>query len=76
MRRLTHPSTQRHSRRFMLVRKGGYSAGMFTARTDCHNEDWVAWSYTGTMSARGSCQQTDDRRRLDENICCSVKRGE
>jgi hypothetical protein len=49
-----------------------YSAGMFATKIDRKSGGWVAWSYTGTMSARGSCQQTDDQRRLEENII-SVK---
>lgn len=50
-----------------------YSGGMFTTRIDRVSGNWEAWSYTGTMSARGSCQQTDDQRRLDQNIGCCLK---
>lgn len=44
-----------------------YSAGTFQTRIDRRTGDWVAWSYMGAMS-RGSCQQTDDERRLEENV--------
>jgi hypothetical protein len=50
-----------------------YTVGMFKTRIDRNSGDWVAWSYTGRMSARGSCQKTDDQRRLEENICCYLK---
>jgi hypothetical protein len=49
-----------------------YNAGMFSTRIDRKSGDWAAWSYTGS-AAKGSCQQTDDQRRLDQNICCYVK---
>jgi hypothetical protein len=49
-----------------------YTAGMFATTIDRRSGDWVAWSYTGTMAGRGSCQQTNDQRRLEENVI-SVK---
>lgn len=49
-----------------------YSRGMWLTRVDRKSGDWVGWSYTGQM-AKGSCQLTDDPRRLEKDLCCFVK---
>jgi hypothetical protein len=49
-----------------------YPHGMIMTRINRNSGDWVAWSYTGTMMGKGSCQKTDDMRRL-ESLCCYPK---
>ena len=49
-----------------------YLHGMIMTRIDRNSGDWGAWSYTGTMMGKGSCQKTDDMRRL-ESPCCYPK---
>ena len=49
-----------------------YRRGMFRMRIDRKSGDWVGWTYTGQM-AKGSCQITDDVRRLERDLCCIVK---
>jgi hypothetical protein len=45
-----------------------YRLGTFDMRVDRKSGDWVGWSYTGQM-AKGSCQITDDPRRLEKDLC-------
>ena len=49
-----------------------YNRGMWLTRINRMNGDWVGWSYTGQMT-KGSCQITDDPRRLEKDLCCFVK---
>jgi hypothetical protein len=73
---LTFYYDQEHSSRFRATITPDYiqyHQAMTTTRFDRKTGDWVGWTYAGTMNGKGSCQITDDRRRLEEDLLPVVK---